>query len=61
MLARTKRISAFELHGRRHYGSKSAYDTVKRKYDVMPEEQRKEANFKEEITFPDKAAEDRLA
>jgi hypothetical protein len=55
-LARTKRIWAFELHGRRHYGSKSAYDAVKRKYDGLPEEQREEANFISEITFTDKNA-----
>ena len=57
-LARTKRIWAFELHGRRHYGSKLAYDTVKRKYGELPEEQREEANFIPEITFTDKNAKD---
>ena len=60
-LARTKRIWAFELYGRRHYGAKGTRDTVKRKYDELPDEQREEANFKEEITFPDKDAKDRLA
>ena len=55
-LARTKRIWAFELHGRRHYGAKSARDMVRSKYDELPDEQKEEANFIEEITFLDKDA-----
>ena len=52
-LARTKRIWAFELHGRRHYGAKSAKAGVIRTYEDLPKEQRDEARFNPEFTFPD--------
>jgi hypothetical protein len=53
-LARTKRIWAFELHGRKHYGSYGGKPRVLDSIKKLPEEQRDEAGFKEEFTFSDK-------
>jgi len=57
-LARTKRIWAFELHGRKHYGSYGGKPRVLASIQKLPKEQRDEAGFKEEITFPHKNARD---
>lgn len=53
-LARTKRIWAFELHGRKHYGSYGGKARVLDSIKNLPQEQRDEAGFKEEFMFSDK-------
>jgi hypothetical protein len=60
-LARTKRIWAFEIHGRKHYGSYRGKDQVMSRFEKLPQEQRDEAGFKEEFTFPDKNVNNGLA